>query len=276
MTSFDKHPIEFYGKLVSHETKDKFLPLFERQHCPFLDKRCVKQRKSDSRQTIGSCVVGYKNLPLIICPHRFLQNNQIFLDCVRLLEPNLRYVIVPEVKTMGGNVDYFLMGLRGEEIVDYLGIEIQALDTTGSGGIWEARKDLSTGKLSPPYSYGINWKMSAKTILVQMHHKAAEFEALGKKLVLVVQTKFLDYIAGEFQTERVEEARPNNSVHFHSYDAVMLGEQIQLTLNKRKSTDVLGVERMLSAGERPEFLEEELLKRIQAKMAEAIELNAPG
>ncbi|MGH9931853.1 MAG: hypothetical protein ACREA9_21860, partial [Pyrinomonadaceae bacterium] len=45
------------------------------------------------------------------------------------------------------------------------------------------------------YKYGINWKMSAKTILVQMHHKAAAFESIGKKLVLAVQTEFFRYIS---------------------------------------------------------------------------------
>jgi hypothetical protein len=94
--------------------------------------------------------------------------------------------VVPEVAMPGGSIDYFVVSSNDEEITDYAGIEIQGLDTTGSGGIWGAREDLLRGELAPPYQYGINWKMSAKTILVQMHHKAAAFEALGKKLILVL------------------------------------------------------------------------------------------
>jgi hypothetical protein len=35
-------------------------------------------------------------------------------------------------------------------------------------------------------TFGMNWKMTAKTILVQLHHKLETFEHLGKHLVLVI------------------------------------------------------------------------------------------
>lgn len=273
MTTFEKHPVEFYGSLVSQGTKGKFHALLESQECPFLRKRCVKQRKSDPQQTIGSCTVGYQGVPLVICPHRFLERKQIFLDCVPSLKSGLQYFIVPEVAMPGGSIDYFVVGTEGEEIVDYAGIEIQALDTTGSGGIWDAREDLLREQLTPPYSYGINWKMSAKTILVQMHHKAAAFEALGRKLILVVQTEFFEYIVREFQTERLRAANDADSAHFHLYNVVLLGSELRIVLNDRRSTDVLGVERMLSSGQKPEVLEQDVIGRIKAKMPRAIQLE---
>lgn len=174
----------------------------------------------------------------------------------------------------GGSVDYFIVAANDEdEILDYAGVEIQSLDTTGSGGIWDARQDLLRGELGSSYSYGINWKMSAKTILVQMHHKAAAFEALGKKLVLVVQNRFFDYMAREFQTDRLHAADSKDSAHFHIYDAVLLGSQLRIVLSERKSTDVLGVERMLSSGQVPEILEEDVINRIKAKMPRAVPLD---
>lgn len=186
MSAFEKHPAEFYGELIGQETKEEIIGALRAEECPFLAKRCVKQRKSDPSRTIGSCTVGYKGRPLVVCPHRFLQRRQIFLDCIASLEPARQYFVVPEVAMPGGSIDYFVVSSNDEEITDYAGIEIQGLDTTGSGGIWGAREDLLRGELAPPYQYGINWKMSAKTILVQMHHKAAAFEALGKKLILVL------------------------------------------------------------------------------------------
>ena len=44
------------------------------QHCSYLEKKCVKSRKSDPDQSIGTCSVthGAKEVKgLIICPHRF-------------------------------------------------------------------------------------------------------------------------------------------------------------------------------------------------------------
>ncbi|MDQ3236295.1 MAG: hypothetical protein M3Q54_02010 [Actinomycetota bacterium] len=276
MVNFDKQPVEFYGEAVADKTARSVRSLMESERCPFLDKRCVKQRKSDPTQTIGSCTVGYQGGPLIICPHRFLERHQIFLDCVPLLAPNLRYLIVPEVAMPGGSVDYFVVAVDdSNEVLDYVGLEIQSLDTTGSGGIWKARQDLLRGELKPSYPYGINWRMSAKTILVQMHHKAAAFEALGKRLILVVQDKFLAYIAREFQTDRLQVARDEDPVRFHVYDAVLLGSQLRVVLSDQKSTDMLGVERMLSSGQDPEVLEEEVVARVKAKMPRAIELQIP-
>lgn len=248
MPDFEKHPTEFYGKKVSRKTARDFETIFRRQRCPYLDRWCVKQRKSDPSQTIGSCSVGYQGKPLIICPHRFLQGQQIFLDCTRLLESNKRYKVVPEVRMSGGSVDYFVIAQDDSDaIVDYAGIEIQALDTTGSGGIWDARVDLSGGQLSLPYSYGINWKMSAKTILLQLHHKATDFEALGKKLVLISQSEFSEYIVRTFQADRLRDSSNSDSVHFFAYDLIQLGEGFQLRLANQRSTNVIGVERMLGS-----------------------------
>lgn len=269
MPGFDKQPAELYGEFVSQETKDAVRSALQSENCPFLDKLCVKRRKSDPEQTIGSCTVGYKNRPLVICSHRFLQRQQIFLDCVGYLESAQRYSVVPEVSMPGGSIDYFVVATDGAEIIDYVGIEIQALDTTGSGGIWDARTDLARGRLAPPYQYGINWKMSAKTILVQLHHKAAAFEALDKKLVLVLQAEFFDYIAREFRTDRLRDAEITDAVHFHAYDLVLMDSGLQIISKGRQSTDVLGVERMLGSGQKPEVLEEDVINRIKAKMPRA-------
>jgi hypothetical protein len=64
----------------------------------------------------------------------------------------------------------------------------------------------------------MNWKMTAKTILVQMHHKVETFEHVNKKLVLVVQDKLLDYMAREFNFGHLANpATLGDSMHFHAY-----------------------------------------------------------
>jgi hypothetical protein len=267
-----KRPLEFYGVRVDKSTD--WAKVLQFQFCPFLNKKCVKQRKSNPEQTIGACTIGFKaGMPLIICPHRFLQHNKIFVDAVPLLSKGEKYFVVPEISMPGGNIDYFVVAESKKEIIDFLGLEIQGLDTTGSGGIWEAREDLREGKYGDNYSYGINWKMSAKTILIQMHHKGEAFETLGKKLVLVTQKNFFDYMTGEFRTRHLHDAMKEDAVHFQTYDCVQFDESFELVLTGRKSTDVKGMEEMLKLGREPTISEEEVIRRIKAKMANAIRLQ---
>ena len=267
-----KRPLEFYGHNTS--TDQFWEGILIGQNCPFLDHKCLKQRKSNPKQTIGACIVGHGGSPLIICPKRFLEGHQIFLDSIKLLTTqNTQFFIVPEVAMPGGSVDYFLVAMRGEQVIDYLGLEIQSLDTTGSSGIWNAREDLYSSNLQERYQYGINWKMSAKTILIQMHHKAESFELLGKKLVLVMQQQFWDYISREFRTAHFHKAETEDSVHFHIYTCVELDHKYRLTLSDHQSTNALGVERMLKLGKGADISEQEVVRRIKVKLPSAFRLD---
>jgi hypothetical protein len=40
--------------------------------------------------------------------------------------------LLQEISIPGGNVDYFLASVKQKKIIDFIGIEIQTLDTTGS------------------------------------------------------------------------------------------------------------------------------------------------
>ena len=110
-------------------------------------------------------------------------------------EPGNELHNVSEISIPGGSVDYFLVSAKEGKVKDFVGIELQTLDTTGT--VWPERQRLLK-ELDIPRadnaerstnSFGMNWKMTAKTILVQMHHKAQTFEHVHKKLVLVVQDK---------------------------------------------------------------------------------------
>lgn len=114
--------------------------------------------------------------------------------------------------------------------------------------------------------------MSAKTILLQMHHKAESFELLGKKLVLVLQEQFFAYIQREFNAIHLRTAHIDDSVHFHLYNFVERNEGLHLTLSRRMSTDVAGIERLLKYGKGAQILEEEIVNKIKLKLPKAIKL----
>ena len=78
---------------------------------------------------------------MMICPFRLLERNQSFVDCLHLLsahEPGNVLHVVPEVSVPGGSVDYLLASVRNRRVVDFVGVELQTMDTTGT--VWPARQ----------------------------------------------------------------------------------------------------------------------------------------
>jgi len=222
------------------------------QQCAYLGRKCVKVRKSQPEISIGTCSVKHgvkQSHDLIICPHRYLERGQIFLDCLHLLtlhEPGNELHRVAEVEIPGGNVDYFLVSVRDGKVIDFVGIELQALDTTGT--LWPPRQrflDLVglaiTDNLDVTRPYGVNWKMTAKTTLVQLHHKVETFESLGKHLVLVLQDALLSYVRREFNFEHVQAAKLGHTVHFHAYALQRRADDFHIELVSRSSTDANGI-----------------------------------
>ena len=245
--------IELFGCSAESDRRD-WVRIVRNQHCPFLGKTCYKVRKSDPATSIGSCTVlcGRQQQPIVICPPRFLERSQVFIDCFHLLtthEPGNELHIVQEIRIPGGSVDYFVASARKGRVRDFVGVEIQALDTTGT--VWPARQRLLKNLGVPrrdkeeqaAKSFGVNWKMTAKTILVQMHHKIQTFEHVNKKLVLVLQDKLLDYMTREFRFEHVNvPAALGDSIHMHAYRLEKQPDRsFKLGMQSRMSTDSDGI-----------------------------------
>ena len=220
--------------------------------------------------------MGHQGQPTIICPHRFLQRRQIFIDTLHYLIEHAsgnQLHVVPEIAIPGGTVDYFVVSVHRGEVKDYVAVEIQALDTTGS--VWQARQklinDILTISVDVPRGkiVGMNWKMTAKTILVQLHHKIETLELLEKKMVLVIQDVFHNYITKNFSTERLRAANLHDSTHFHIYTLEQGSDGgFLLELSTRQSTTAKGVEEMLGMRHDAKISSEELKDKIRAKISE--------
>lgn len=120
-------------------------------------------------------------------------------------------------------------------------------------------------------SFGMNWKMTAKTILVQMHHKVQTFEHVNRKLVLVVQNVLLAYMKREFHFAHLSEpALTGDTVHLHSYrlEAVK-NKPYRIELDSRMSTDADGIGRCLGlqADGRVELAQ--IIESLEGKISEA-------
>jgi len=269
-------------EFFTYSTSDKSIEwqsVVNAQVCKYTGKKCYKTRKSDPSIAIGTCTIEYGSSQkgVIICPSRLLERKQIFLDCMHLLThhvPGNEIHIVPEVTIPGGHVDFVLVSTdKNRKVKDFVGIELQTMDTTGS--VWPARQELmkSLGfsvlnEANKPY--GMNWKMTAKTILVQLHHKIQTFENLNRHFVLVVQDCLLDYIKGEFAFSHVsKEANVGDSMHFHSYELEQVNDKYKLNLKERFSTDRQGIAKLLGLNASANVKFEEIAKLLESKISDS-------
>jgi Restriction endonuclease NotI len=244
--------VELFGHRAILDTGRNWPAVIEAQQCPYLGRKCLKTRKSQSEIAIGTCSVTYgrKAMNIVICPYRLLERRQVFIDCIHLLtlhEPGNELHILGEIMIPGGNVDYFLVSARGKKVVDFVAIEWQTMDTTGT--VWPERQrfaksaglQVEQSDIANTRTFGMNWKMTAKTILVQLHHKVQTFETLNKHLVLVVQDHLLAYMQRAFAFDHLKTARLGDPMHIHSYKLSLSGTDYRLGLDSRLSTDSAGI-----------------------------------
>jgi hypothetical protein len=276
--------LELYGTSTFSNQKVDWGSVLASQPCPYLDRECEKTRKSNPEITIGTCSVEYgkEQKQLMICPHRLLERNQVFLDCIHLLtlhEPGNEFHIVPEVGIPGGSVDYFLVSAVDGKVKDFVGIELQTLDTTGT--VWPERQrfldqqgiKVETSDVDSLKKFGMNWKMTAKTTLVQLHHKVETFESINKHLVLILQDHLLVYMRREFQFEHVKQARLGDPMHIHSYKFARADAGVfRLTLDSRYSTDSDGIATSLGLSVSPKVELEEIIAVLEDKISEETRL----
>lgn len=250
------------------------------QQCPFLNRKCLKNRKSDPEITIGTCTVVYgrQPQPVIICPFRLLDRRQVFTDCVhlrKLHEPGNELRIVAELAVPGGSIGYCLVSVRDGKPRDFIGIELQTLDTTGT--VWPERQQflrqhkvyVNREHATSDKPFGMNWKMTAKTILVQLNHKITTFEHLHKRLVLVLQDCLLDYMRREFAFDHIKGIRDGDPMQFHAYELRKESAAYRLKLRERISTDAAGIALCLGLQVDTKVELQLMLDQIEAKLPQS-------
>ena len=248
------------------------------QNCPYTGNVCTKMRKSDPDVKIGTCSVKYQNNDVIICPFRLLEHNQIFIDCLHLLtmhEPGNELYLIPEVQIPGGHVDYFLVSAKNNHVKDFIGIELQTMDTTGT--VWPDRQKflneqniaVDKADLENKKSFGMNWKMTLKTILVQMHHKSETFEYLNKHLVLIIQKPLYERMYSDFNFNDISGVRIGDPVHIHSYDFIRENNKLNLSLDTRVSTDSAGIANCLGLKAESKMELQDIINILEPKLIDA-------
>lgn len=272
---------ELFGLYCQNSDLD-FKTALETQGCPFTGKICTKMRKSNPDVKIGTCSVKYQNQDVIICPFRLLEHNQIFIDCLHLLtmhEPGNELYLVPEVQIPGGHVDYFLVSAKNKKVKDFIGIELQTMDTTGT--VWPERQKflnecgivVDPSDLENKKTFGMNWKMTLKTILIQMHHKNETFEHLNKHLVLIIQEPLFEHMISDFNFTSIEGVRLGDPIHIHSYSFIEQDKKLCLSLANRVSTDSEGIANCLGLNAESKAELQDIIKILELKLTDVNRLQ---
>src|SRR5947209_748877 len=118
---------ELFGHSANVDSPLNWERIATEQQCPYLERKCLKNRKSQSEIAIGTCTVRYSKADesVIICPFRLLERRQVFTDCLHLLtlhEPGNELHLIGEITIPGGSVDYFLVSAKDRKVMDFAGI----------------------------------------------------------------------------------------------------------------------------------------------------------
>lgn len=194
-------------------------------------------------------------------------------------EPGNELYLIPEVQIPGGYVDYFLVSAKDKKVKDFIGIELQTMDTTGT--VWAERQkflneqgiQINPEDLNSKKSFGMNWKMTLKTILIQMHHKSETFEYLNKHLILIIQKPLYEHMRSDFNFNEIRGVRLGDPVHIHSYNFEEIENKLKLSLYTRVSTDSAGIANCLGLNAKSKVELQDLIRILEPKLIEANRLK---
>lgn len=186
-----KHPAEVFGYPVKTVLElPKKGP--KRYWCPFAENKCNKQSRL-IKYPMGVCSVQYGNNTIALCPRRFLQNNTVFKDIAdHYFKTRNDLVVFSEIGLpRTGTFDYVMVKHKpfSSDIEDFVVIEFQTGQTTGTGQLVQGLKDCLKGEdvKDKSYGFGLNLADIWKRSFTQILNKGIVMENWGHKIFWVVQ-----------------------------------------------------------------------------------------
>jgi len=272
MTDFPKikkFPTEIFGfAYTEHSNKAK--QALKKQHCHYLNDTCKKPRKSEPAIKVGICSVGYKGSfqeeyqPVIICPHRFLEDIVFEKIAENYLTDWENIEWVSEVNLgVGGHVDYVAVKKHPKtgEIEDFLCIEFQAAGTTGTpwAAVSEFKKNRQFSRDS--YNYGINWANEfMKTMMQQVYKKGKIIRSWKRKIIFVVQDVAIDYLNSAVDTSDIQTAHDEDEIHFMTFNMFWENKGWKLKHHRSVSTNLEGINKILGGAHKEHYPTEQDFK----------------
>lgn len=239
-----KGPAEVFGYPVK-ETPAEGEEAQERFWCPFLDEQCWKQSQGVSHP-FGVCSVRYDDEAVAVCPSRLWQDRVVFKDVARHCFGSLDNLLVfSEVDVHGiGRLDHVIVKHKplSSDVEDFVGVEMQTVDTTSTGGLVEAFRRYMAGEdiSGENFTFGMNWANVWKRAFIQALMEGVVFEHWGKRLYYVAQEPAYRKLMARYSFHKLSDMSFNvqDSVVFMIYDLCEGESQYQLTRTRMESASV--------------------------------------
>jgi len=236
-----KHPVEVFG-YPTDVTSTQAMAARERYWCPFADQECNKKSRLIT-YPMGVCSVLYGDKAIAICPRRFLQDSTVFRDVADLyFNTRSDLLLFSEIGLRGvGTFDYVMVKHKplSSDIEDFVMIEFQTAQTTGTGKLVEGLKDFMKGKdvKGKNYRFGLNladiWKRSFTQILV----KGVVLEHWGSKIYWVVQEPVYQDLLDRYKLHGMT-YKPDHSIVFTIYDLKRAEHEYKLFRTRVESSAI--------------------------------------
>jgi Restriction endonuclease NotI. len=225
------NPYDIICEILGQPAAQMPNPANEHYLCPFKNAVCSKRNhRSDAPFPVCSIFRRAKNTipatPVIICPKRLYAAdiyNDVITHCWPYSKPK-HPIIVHEIK-MGtvGNVDMVIADLSTDklDISNFVSIELQAIDTTGSYEPAYTSIVLNSALDKRP-TYSFNYKNVQKRLVSQLINKGFYHHHWETKLIAVVQDVIYENIKTSIDFPEVEIA--NSNIIFMQYQMILGGD----------------------------------------------------
>lgn len=235
------NPNEIFTYPVESKAKDA-IKGFKSYNCRFIGRQCDKQSRTID-YPMGVCSVNAQGLKPIICPHRFLEDNIVFINaCKAAFGSTNNVLLFSEVKISNvGSFDFVLVKHKpiSNKVEDFCVVEFQSDSTTGTGKLVNALEDFTQNidVLKKHYRFGMNTYNTIKLSYIQMLIKGQVFEKWNKKIFWVMQNFVFDNMAKRFCLEELE-YNSKHTTQYHIYDLVRNKDKYNLKLVLKKSSSI--------------------------------------
>jgi len=211
--------------------------------CPFIGRKCKKQSRLIS-YPMGVCSVFNNDIPVIVCPQRFDQEQIVSKDvATEFFGETANTINFSEVKLKNiGTFDYVLIKHKelSPKIQDFAIIEIQSDSTTGTGKLVNNLSEYFSGTISTTnkrYAFGMNTYNTIKLSFIQMLNKGMVAEKWNKNIIWVMQDFVFKNMLRRFEINDNEFSKSKKN-HFFIYTLKDNGSEYTLNLNSKHSFTV--------------------------------------
>lgn len=243
----DNRPAEVFGYPVDVDSQ-KAQDAREQYLCPFMGIRCTKKSRLLD-YPFGVCSIQRRDIIQAICPRRFEEEGTMRGVSRVLQDIAVHYFgdfdnVIPfaEVRLPHvGAIDYVLVRhkVMQAEVDDFVCVELQTDQTTSTGALVQAVKDVLAGEEvgNRTYPFGMNTYDTIKRSMTQLFNKGIVYESWGVKCYWVFQEYIYENLVRRYGLKQ-DGYISEQASRFALYDLKREGDVYHLEATRYVSTSV--------------------------------------